>query len=112
MPSNYNSGTITARFYWTGTSGSGDVVWRLSARAFGDNATLDSATGTPQSVTDTYLSASFLHVSAATSAITIDGTPAANKAIQMTISRNAPNASDTYSVSARLLGVEISYTAG
>ena len=111
MPNNWNAGTVTARFYWTGTSGSGNVVWRLSGRAFGDNVTLDSASGTTQSATDAYQSANVMHVSDATSAITIDGTPAANKPVQFTVSRDAANASDTYSVSSRLLGVEIAYTA-
>ena len=52
-----------------------------------------------------------MHVSNATSAITISGTPAANKPVQFTVSRNAPDAADTLAVNARFLGVEIAYTA-
>jgi hypothetical protein len=107
MPSNYNNSTLTARFYWTATSGSGGVAWGLGGRAYGDDDALDQASGTRQVVTDTLITANDVHVTSATSAITIDGTPAANKAINYQISREVGNASDTLAVDARLLGVEI-----
>jgi hypothetical protein len=107
MPSNYNNSTLTARFYWTATSGSGGVAWGLGGRAYGDDDALDQASGTRQVVTDTLITANDVHVTSATSAITIGGTPAANKAINYQISREVGNASDTLAVDARLLGVEI-----
>ena len=107
MPSNYNNSTVTARFYWTAASGSGGVTWGLGGRAYGDDDALDQASGTRQVVTDTLITANDVHVTSATSAITIDGTPAANKAINYQISREVGNASDTLGVDARLLGVEI-----
>lgn len=107
MPSNYNNSTITARFYWTATSGSGGVAWGLGGRAYGDDDALDQASGTRQVVTDTLITANDVHVTSATSAITITGTPAANKAINYQISREVGNASDTLAVDARLHGVEI-----
>jgi hypothetical protein len=107
MPSNYNSGTITARFYWTAASGSGGVAWGIGGRAYGDDDALDQASGTRQVVTDTFIAANDVHVTSATSAVTIGGTPAANKAINYQISRVVGNASDTLGVDARLLGVEI-----
>jgi hypothetical protein len=48
-----------------------------------------------------------MHVSAATSAVTIGGTPAANTPIQFTVYRDANAAGDTIANDARLLGVEI-----
>jgi hypothetical protein len=107
MPSNYNNSTITARFYWTASSGSGGVAWGISGRAFGDDDPIDAATGTRIVVTDTLLASNDVHVTAATSAVTIDGTPAANKAINFQISRVVADAADTLAVDARLLGVEI-----
>ena len=107
MPSNYNNGTITARFYWTASSGSGSVIWGIQGRAFADDDALDTAAGTAQTVTDTLLAANDMHVSAATSAVTIGGTPAANTPIQFQIYRDADAAGDTLAVDARLLGVEI-----
>jgi hypothetical protein len=107
MPSNYNNSTLTARFYWTAASGSGGVAWGLSGRAYGDDAALDQSSGTRVAVTDTFITANDVHVTSATSAVTIDGTPAANKAINFQISRVVGDAADTLGVDARLLGVEI-----
>lgn len=107
MPSNYNNGTITARFYWTASSGSGGVAWGLRGRAYADDDALDQAQGTGQVTTDTFIVADDLHVTAATSAITLAGTPAANRPVQFEIYRQVSNASDTLGVDARLLGVEV-----
>lgn len=107
LPNNYNLGTITARFAWTAASGSGDVVWGLQGRVFADDDALDTAHGTAQTVTDTLLAANDMHVTAATPAVTLGGTPAANRPIQLQIYRDAVAAGDTLAVDARLLGVEI-----
>jgi hypothetical protein len=107
MPSNYNNGTITARFYWTAASGSGGVAWAIQGRAFANDDALDTAAGTAQLVTDTLIAANDMHVTSATSAVTIGGTPAANTPIQFTIYRDVSDAGDDLAVDARLLGVEI-----
>jgi len=107
MPSNYNNGTITARFYWSASSGSGGVAWGISGRAYGDDDPIDAASGTRVVVADTFIAANDVHVTSATSAVTIAGTPAANKAVNFQIVREVGNASDTLGVDARLLGVEI-----
>jgi hypothetical protein len=107
MPSNYNNGTITARFYWTASAGSGDVIWGIQGRAFANDDALDTAAGTAQTVTDTLIATNDMHVSAATSAVTIGGTPAANTPIQFTVYRDANAAGDTIANNTRLLGVEI-----
>jgi hypothetical protein len=107
MPSNYNNGTVTARFYWTAASGSGGVAWAIQGRAFANDDALDTAAGTAQLVTDTLIAANDMHVSSATSAVTIGGTPAANTPIQFTIYRDVSDAGDDLAVDARLLGVEI-----
>lgn len=111
MPTNYNAGQVTARFYWTATTGSGAVVWGLQGLAYSDDDALDTATGTAQTVTDTLLAANDMMISGATSAVTIGGTPGANKAVQFQIYRDADAGGDTLAVDARLLGVEISYTS-
>jgi hypothetical protein len=111
MPTNYNAGQVTARFYWTATTGSGAVVWGLQGLAYSDDDALDTATGTAQTVTDTLLAANDMMISGATSAVTIGGTPGANKAVQFQIYRDADAGGDTLAVDARLLGGEISYTS-
>jgi hypothetical protein len=110
LPNNYNNGTITARFFWTAASGSGGVAWGIQGRAFANDDALDTAAGTAQLVTDTLIAADDMHVTSATSAVTIGGTPAANTPIQFTVYRDVSDAADTLAVDARLLGVEILYT--
>ena len=109
MPSNWNAGTVTAKFHWTAASGSGSVVWGLSGRAYGDNSALDQASGTAQTVTDTLLTINYEHISPATSAITLAGSPAAGQMVIFQLYRDAANASDTLGSNAQFLGVEITY---
>lgn len=111
MPSNWNAGTVTAKFHWTAASGSGSVVWGLSGRSYADNNALDQATGTAQTVTDTLLTAVYEHITSATSAITLAGSPAAGQMVIFQLYRDATNASDTLAVDAQFLGVEITYTS-
>jgi hypothetical protein len=110
VPNNWNNGTITARFYWTASSSSGDVVWGIQARAFANDDALDTAAGTAQTVTDTLTATNDMCVTSATSAMTIGGTPAANTPVQFTVYRDANAGGDTLAADARLLGVEILYT--
>lgn len=110
LPNNYNNGTITSRFYWTASTGSGDVVWGVQGRAFANDDALDSAFGTAQTVTDSLLTIDDMHISNATAAVTFAGTPAANTPIQLQIYRDAAAGGDTMANDARLLGVEIIYT--
>jgi len=114
MPSNYDNGTVTARFYWTASSGTASqgVVWAIRGRAFGDNVALGqtyASGGT--AILDTYFAANQMHVSDPTAAVTISGTPAANKAVIFEAFRDASNVNDTLAADARFLGVEISYTS-
>lgn len=111
MPSNWNAGTVTAKFHWTASTGSGDVVWGLSGRAYANDDALDQAQGTAQTCTDTLTATNDLDISPATSAITLGGTAAAGNPVIFEVYRDANAAGDTLAADARLLGVEISYTA-
>jgi hypothetical protein len=111
MPSNWNAGTITAKFHWTASTGSGDVVWGLSGRAYANDDALDQAQGTAQTCTDTLTATNDLDISPATSAITLGGTAAAGNPVIFEVYRDANAGGDTLAADARLLGVEISYTA-
>lgn len=108
LPNNWNAGTITARFYWTADSGSGTVTWTLAGRALADDDALDTAFGSAQSVTDTLLAAGDMHITDATSAITIAGTPTTTTPIQFLVTRDV---ADTLAVDARLIGVQLTWTA-
>lgn len=111
MPSNWNAGTVTAKFHWTASTGSGDVVWGLKARSYANDDALDQAMGTAQTATDTLTATNDLDISPATSAITIGGTAASGNPIIWEVYRDAAAGGDTLGADARLLGVEISYTA-
>jgi hypothetical protein len=109
LPNNWTAGTITVTFYWSAGSSSGDVVWRAAARALADDDALDTARGTAQSVTDTLLAVGDMHISSATSAITVAGSPTSGTPIVLEVSRDAANGSDTFGADARLIGVRVTY---
>jgi len=111
FPSDYNGGTVTAKFYWTANSTStNSVVWGIQGRSYADNEAIDQAWGTAQEVTDANGSSVYTtRISSATSAITLSGTPAASELAQWRIYRLG-SGSDNLAVSAILLAVVITYT--
>jgi hypothetical protein len=111
MPNNWNAGTVTAKFHWTASTGSGNVVWGLQGRAYANDDALDQALGTAQTATDTLTATNDVDISPATSAITLGGTAASGNPVIFQVYRDADAAGDTLGADARLLGVEISYTA-
>lgn len=110
FPRNWNNGTITATVYWTAASGTGGVVWGVSGGAYSNDDALTVALGTAQTVTDTFIAASDLHITATSSSITLAGTPADADFIAIQISRNPADGSDTLDADAKLLGVRIVFT--
>lgn len=110
MPKSWNLGTITAQFVWTATSGSGSVIWGIQGLAVGDGDALDASFGTAVTVTDTLLSASQAHLTSATSAMTISGSPAALDTVIFQVYRDAAAGGDTLTSSARLIGVRLYLT--
>lgn len=112
MPKGWNEGTIVAQFIWStaATAGTGNVVWGLKAGALSDDDAMDAALGTGVTVTDGFLLADDMHISAETAAITVGGSPAAEDAVVFEVYRDAASGSDTYTQDARLLGVKIHYT--
>jgi len=113
LPNNWSgTSTVTGKFYWTATGGSGAVVWGLRGRCYSDDNPINSGgtLGTGQTATDTLLKAYDMHISPATSAVTISGSLANGKPIIFEIYRDATNAGDTLAVDAQLLGVEITYS--
>lgn len=112
LPSDYDGGTMTAKFYWSANSTStNSVVWGISGVAVDEDGTLDVASGTVQEVTDANKSTAYdLNISDATSAITIAGTPAAGKYVRFTVYRDPTDGSDTLAATALLLSVVLTYT--
>lgn len=108
LPRNWNNGTVTAKVYWTASTGSGTVQWGISGGAYSNDDALTVALGTAQTVDDTLIATNDLHITDATSAITLAGSPADADFLAFQISRNP--ASDTLSGDAKLLGVVITLT--
>jgi hypothetical protein len=110
MPSNWDAGTITATYYWMANSTStNNVTFGCQAGAYGDSVTLDAALGSAVEVTQANTSTALqLHVSSASGAITVGGTPAVNNMVQIQVYRKG--ASDTLAVPATLLAVKLTYT--
>jgi hypothetical protein len=109
MPDNWDGGTLNAIFYWTASSGSGNVYWGIHGRAYGDNEALDQGRGTTQFVTDTFLAANRLHVSPPTANITLSGTPSGGSFVLIQVYREGAVANDTFTRTARLLAVKLEY---
>jgi len=111
MPSDWDASTVTATFYWLhpATATNFGVVWGLQGVAMANDDPLDVAQGTVQTVADTGGTTSDLYISAATSAMTIAGSPAAGEYVQFRVQRTATDGSDTMTVDAYLLGALITY---
>jgi len=101
--------TFTATFHWTAASGSGGVRWQASATCYADDAALDAAQGTAQTVSDTLLAANDAHKTSATSAITPAGTVSAGNLCVVEIERDPAHGDDTLAVDARLIGVLLEF---
>ncbi len=112
MPKSWNEGTVTARFRWChqATTVNFGVVWGLQGVAVGDDDAIAVAFGTAQEVTDTGGTTDDLYVSAETAAITIAGTPQAGDTVFFRVYRKAASGSDTLSVDAELMGVDVFIT--
>jgi hypothetical protein len=110
MPKSWNESTVTAQFYWTNTGGASTqtVRWSIAGLARSDDDALDTAFGTAVTVDDTWLAQNDMHISAATSAVTIGGTPDENDLVIFEITRVV--ASDNMAGDAKLLGVKIIIT--
>ncbi|MFA5238279.1 MAG: hypothetical protein WC476_01050 [Phycisphaerae bacterium] len=110
MPDSYDGGTIIVRFIWLSTTNSGDVVWNIQGRTYGDGEAIDQAWGDVVAVTDTTPgTAGQIAISAESSAITLSGTPAPGELCQIRVSRNASNGSDTLAADARLIAIKLEY---
>ena len=111
LPDNYGGGTVTAIFYWTNAAGQAgeDVVWGIKARAYANDNPLDAAYGTEVTVADDWIAQNDVHVSAATAAITIGGSPAGGQYFVFNVGRKV--GSDDLTGDARLLSVKIEYLA-
>lgn len=111
MPDEWDLSTVKFKFIWKDatTTGTGNVVWGVRGVAVSNDDALDATFGTAVTVTDAFITAGDNHVSDATAAVTIGGTPALGDLTILEFYRDADNGSDTYTQDARLLGVVMQY---
>jgi hypothetical protein len=112
MPKSWNESTVTAQILWkdAATAGTGDVIWGVRALAVGNDDPMDSAFGTAQTVTDTFIAAGDLHITSTTAAITAAGSPAEGDLLIIEVYRDADAGGDTYTQLARFIGLRLLYT--
>ena len=113
MPEEWDRGTIKAKVYWipaTGCSQGDTVEWELAAVAVSDDDDIDASLGTSQVISDTVLAGKEgdLHITGATPAITVGGSPALGDLIHLKLSRNV-SGTDDMTEDAWLVGVLIQY---
>lgn len=109
MPSDWDAGTVTAKFYWTTSAGSsGETIqWAIKGVSLGNDDAMDSSFGTAQSVSDTWIANEDLHITSETSAITVTGA-GASEIVQFKVYRDVSE--DTLNGDAKLIGVMITFT--
>ncbi len=112
MPKSWNEGTVTAQFVWShaATVTNFGVVWGIQGVAMGDGDAIAAAFGTAQTVTDTGGTTNALYYTAATSAVTIAGSPVTGDVVHFRVYRKSADGSDTMTVDARLLAVVLYIT--
>lgn len=109
-PDEWDRGTIKARFYWSTISGTGGVVWGIAAGALSDDDTINGTIlGTEITVADTRLADHDVHITSATAAVTVAGSPALNDLVFFKVRRLPADGSDTKTGDARLLGVKLQF---
>jgi len=111
FPKQYNLGTVTFQFFWSGLAATTGVSMSLEAVAMNDNETIDVAYGTAVVVDDDAQGAvEELLVSAESGAITIAGTPADNDLTYFRVGRDVSDSNDDMAGDCRLHGIKIFFT--
>ena len=112
MPDEWDRSTIKAKFYWdasTGASAADGVTWGISAQALSNDDAIDTAFGASVDTDDVVIAVGDLHVSPASAAVTVSGTPALGDMCVFEVTRVVGDAQDDMTEDAKLLGVMIQY---
>lgn len=112
LPANWDRGTVKAKVLWTpanGASADNQVRFQLAGVAVSDDDALDVPLGALVNIDDTVLAVGDLHISPASSALTIAGNPAVGDYIRMELSRVYNYGSPGLGVAAQVLGIVVQY---
>ena len=84
------------------------MAWNIQGRSYGNDEALDQAWGDSVEVSDTWIADGDVHISSATGAVTLAGTPAASELVQFRGWRDVSD--DDLNCDADLLSVRITFT--
>jgi hypothetical protein len=110
MPSSWDESTVTFVPVWSAASGSGSVYWALNGVALSNDDALSGSYANIASSTDTLIATGDVHRGPESSALTIEGTPAANDIVLFRTYRDPSDGSDTLNADAKLIGIELYFT--
>ena len=111
-PSTYDGGTITFKDLWTGATGasaSDTVEFKHGGRAAVNDAAIDQANGTSQVISDALLAVGDWHITGATPAVTLAGTPGPSVPTYLFTSRNV-SGTDDMAEDAKWFGTLVTWT--
>jgi len=117
LPDEYGTGgvyTMTARFYWTCSGGTGAVTWGIQSRAYADSDAIDQAWGTAVWINDSCGTTNDVCITSETSAMTIAGSPAGGNLACFRVVRDADDSEglgDTLAFDARLMAVKLVFSS-
>ena len=119
MPEEWDRGILKAKVYWApgdAAANVGELVcFQLSAGAISNDDPLDAAVSAPVEMTDAVIADDDLHVTAASSALTVGGVPALGDMIHFKLTRDYDydnlGAGTAMDVDARIFGILIQYIA-
>jgi hypothetical protein len=111
LPLEWDLGTVKLKlFYWsTNASATATNVWAIDATAISHDDPLSADWGTAQTITHKITAADDLQLTAATGALTIGGTPAAQDMVWVRIRRLGGHADDNETGQSKLLGAWLQY---
>jgi len=114
MPEDWDRGPIKAGFYWSAAEGSSvndTVEWAIKAIALGDSDQIDATFGAAVAVSDALAAndGADVQITAATSELTVGGSPELRDLVVFEVYRNVTG-SDDMTEDAWLLGVKLQYT--
>lgn len=107
LPSNWTGNVLQVKVEWTDNSGTGGVVWGVSAGARSNDDPVNVSLGTEVTVTDTVTASGDAMVTSWTSNITPSGSAAAGDTVIFKIARKVGEGGDTLGVDAYLTGLTI-----
>lgn len=114
LPDDWDAGTVKAKLFWrlsgvNSASPDTNVKFGVACAAYGDTDDYSVLLGNRVTVIDTVHGTSEIHITPATPAIPVGGTPAAGKMLHFQVSRMFQALEDSMSADANLLGVLLQY---